>query len=91
MTGAAAGHLVALAAEVITAALLVAGGIAVLVSGGDATLATIAIGALLYTAVNSAGSYADRSQWPIVVMFAVLAAVTAAANPVAIVLAPGGP
>lgn len=48
-----------------------------LVSGDDATLAAIAIGALLYTAVNGPGSSADRGQWPIVALFGVLAAVGA--------------
>lgn len=78
------------AAEVITAALLIAGGITVLVSSDSAAkLAAIAIGALLYTAVNSAGYYADRRQWPVVVMFALLAGLTAV-GAVVLVARPSG-
>lgn len=63
-----------LAAELLTAVLLVAGGITLQVSGSDAarTISGFALGALLYTTLNSPGDYADRSEWPAVVMFAVL-------------------
>lgn len=63
-----------LSAEVLTAMLLIAAGVAVLAAGGQTAglLAAVAVGALLYTTINSAGYYADLAQWPMVTMFAVL-------------------
>lgn len=65
-------------AEVLLAVLLIAGGIAVLVETGPSQLALagVALGALLYTAVNSPGYYVDLGQPVIVVMFAGLAALS---------------
>jgi hypothetical protein len=70
-----------LGAEFLTALLLVGAGTAVLTTGTGAAplLAALAMGALLYTTINSAGHYADLGQWPMVAMFGVLAAVTTVA------------
>lgn len=54
-----------LAAEVVTGLLLVVGG-ALLLRRGDASarmLSTFALGALLYTGINSAGHYAELGEW----------------------------
>lgn len=63
-----------LAAEILTASLLVTAGVWLLVGGSDMAeaLSALALGALLYTAVNSAGYYADRDDWRTVGMFSVL-------------------
>lgn len=70
-----------LGAELLTAALLVGAGVALLVAGGATArlLAGVASGALLYTTINSPGHYADVGQWQVVAMFAVLAGATVAA------------
>lgn len=70
-----------LTAELLTAALLIAAGAWLLSTGTDAArlLSAFALGALLYTTINSPGYYADRGEWPTVAMFAVLMAGTAAA------------
>jgi hypothetical protein len=73
-----------LAAEVVAAALLLAGGTALLRGRGAPSpsarlLAAFGSGALLYTAVNSAGYYAESGDWAMVVMFAVVATATVAA------------
>ena len=70
-----------LTAELLTAALLVGAGIWLLTSGGEGAslLSMLALGALLYTTINSPGYYADRDDWPAVTMFVVLAAATATA------------
>lgn len=77
-----------LVAELVTAVLLVAAGMALLTSGGPsaATLAALAAGALAYTTVNSAGHYAQLGQWPVVGMFVALTLATAV---VAVVLLRG--
>lgn len=68
-----------LAAEYLTAALLVGAGVAVLATAGATAtlLAAVAAGALLYTTINSAGYYADLGQWAVVAMFTVLTVATA--------------
>lgn len=70
-----------LTAELLTAALLAGAGTWLLTTGTDAarTLSAFALGALLYTTINSPGYYADRQEWSMVTMFVVLASVTAAA------------
>jgi len=54
-----------IAAEVIAGLLLITAGIGLLRGGGDRTrlLAAFALGALLYTGINSAGYYADLGRW----------------------------
>lgn len=73
-----------LGAEVVATSLLLAGGTALLLARGAPSpsarlLAGLASGALLYTAVNSAGYYAESDDWAMVVMFAVVAVATLAA------------
>jgi hypothetical protein len=67
-----------LAAEVLTALLLVVTGTALSRNASPRARlrSTFALGALFYTAVNSAGYYAELGDWPPVVMFLVLAAST---------------
>lgn len=64
-----------LAAEAVTAALLVAGGILVL-AGGRTGVALVGLGALLYTVVASPGYFVARREPAPVVMFAVLSVLT---------------
>jgi hypothetical protein len=65
-----------LAAEALTAALLAAAGIGLLrrVAWWKG-VALVALGALLYTVVNSSGYFAEAGVWPMVGVFAVLAVV----------------
>jgi peptidoglycan/LPS O-acetylase OafA/YrhL len=78
-----------LAAEFATAALLVVAGLATLRrTRRSPLLAGIALGALGYTAVNSAGYYADAADWATVGMFAVISALTVTAA-AALLRAPG--
>lgn len=74
-----------LAAEALTALALVIAGIAVLAAGGTAAtrLSALALGALLYTTVNSAGYYAQRREWAVVGLFGAL---TVAAGAAAVVV-----
>ncbi len=67
-------------AEILTSALLIAAGVTVLTVPGHAAavVAAIGLGALAYTTINSPGYYADLGQWPMVVMFGLLAAATLA-------------
>jgi hypothetical protein len=67
-----------LAAELVTAALLVAGGIVTLTSGGTVVL-TIALGMLLYTVIQSPGYFLARRERAPVVMFAILGVATVVA------------
>ena len=67
-----------LAAELVTAALLVAGG-ALLSPGGNTGVALVGLGALLYTVINSPGYFLARRERAPVVMFAVLLVLTAVA------------
>jgi hypothetical protein len=62
-----------LAAEGLTAAALLVAGMALLVNRPWArTLYTFAAGMLAYIAVNGSGYFAQRGEWPFVVMFAVI-------------------
>ena len=63
-----------LAAEGITAVALVVAGIMLLTTDGGLALrvSALALGALVYTTVNSAGYYATRGEWAAVGMFGVL-------------------
>ncbi|HEX6262659.1 MAG TPA: hypothetical protein VF097_07420 [Actinomycetota bacterium] len=65
-----------LGAELLTAAALLASGIAVLAGGPTAFLAA-ALGMLLYTTIASPGYFLARGEVPMVAMFGVLAALTA--------------
>ena len=66
-----------LAAELLTAAVLIVAGLLVLRRTARASLvAGVALGALGYTAVNSAGYYAEAGDWPGVGMFGVIAVAT---------------
>lgn len=68
-----------LAAEGVTALLLIAAGI-MLFRGicGGARLALVANGALIYTAIVSPGYFAQQGQWALVAMFAVILALAVA-------------
>jgi hypothetical protein len=71
-----------LAAESLTAGLLIAAGALILagrVRQIAVPLSTLALGALLYTAVNSPGYYADQGHWFMVAIFAALTVATALA------------
>lgn len=69
-----------LVAELVTAGLLITAGWAWLrVEEGARSRSLLALGALLYTTVNSAGYYADGGQWPIVAMFLAVALATVGA------------
>jgi hypothetical protein len=62
-----------LIAEFLTAGALLVAGMGIFKSTPwSKNLARIALGMLLYTVINSAGYFAQRSVWPLVVMFAVL-------------------
>ena len=62
-----------LTAEFLTAGALLAAGIGLLKSiPWSKNFARIALGMLLYTVLNSAGYFAQRNVWSLVVMFAVL-------------------
>jgi hypothetical protein len=62
-----------IAAEMVTALMLIAGGIGLLTQGPWAsTLYPIAIGMLFYTAIVSPGYFAQRGNWIWVLIFAVL-------------------
>ena len=72
-----------LGAEVVTASLLMIAGIALLRSTSPSgptarsrLLSAFALGALLYTAINSAGYYAELGEWPAVAMFGLLTIAT---------------
>jgi hypothetical protein len=61
------------AAESVTALTLVAGGLGLLVDcawGRD--IYALAMGMLLYTVVNSSGYFAQKREWPMVGVFAVI-------------------
>jgi len=63
-----------IAAEVGMALLLLAGGIALIADvAWGVPLVAAALGAALYSTVNSPGYYADQRLWPPVAMFLVLA------------------
>jgi hypothetical protein len=59
-----------LAAEFLTAAVLMVAGIALLAQSLlGYPLALLALGMLVYTSINSAGYFAQRGQWLMVLMF----------------------
>ena len=69
-----------LTAELMLAAVLVGAGLALLRRTARARLLTaLALGALGYSAVNSPGWYAERGDWAMVAMFALVVCATAAA------------
>jgi hypothetical protein len=62
-----------LAAEAFLATLLIVAGTAALRGSEVAPLLTgLALGALVYSAVNSSGYYAERAEWAMVAMFALI-------------------
>lgn len=64
-------------AELVMAAMLIGAGIARLVDDGSPTavvLSGAALGALLYSSINSPGYFAERGEWWPVVMFILIAA-----------------
>jgi hypothetical protein len=67
-----------LTAELVTAALLVAGG-AVLLSTGEPYVFVAGLGMLLYTAIQSPGYFLARGEREPVVMFAILVTATVVA------------
>jgi hypothetical protein len=67
-----------LAAEMVTAALLIAAGL-LLIAGGSAGLAFTALGLLLYTVIASPGYFISRRDKAPVVMFAILTVLTVGA------------
>jgi len=68
-----------LAAELLTAGALVAAGLGLLLGAGwGRSLYLVATGMLLYTLINSPGYFAQRGQWALVGMFAVLLALALA-------------
>ncbi len=67
-----------LAAELVTAGLLVTGGV-LLITAGTAGLALAGLGMLLYTVIASPGYFVARHQRVPAAMFATLAVLTAAA------------
>jgi hypothetical protein len=71
------------AAEMLAAVGLVAGGALVLADRTSSVL-LVALGMLLYTLVQSPGYSVARREWAMVVIFAVLAATTVAAIVVAL-------
>lgn len=77
-----------LAAELVTAVLLVAAGIVLVADPTATVLSGVAIGALLYTTIASPGYYAARGEWPPVILFGILAVATLVAS--AALLVTGG-
>jgi hypothetical protein len=65
-------------AEVVTAVVLVAGGVVILTSGAS-SLAFVGLGLLLYAVVQSPGYFLERGERTMVWMFAVLVIVTSSA------------
>jgi len=61
------------AAEFATAALLIAGGSALLLDCAWATsIYLVSVGMLVYTVINSPGYFAQRREWAMVCMFSVI-------------------
>jgi hypothetical protein len=70
-----------LAAEALMAVTLLSGGIAELYgAAAGSPLLALGFGMTLYSIVNSAGYFAQRRQWPPVLLFAILLALTTAAS-----------
>ena len=66
-----------IADEFLTAAVLIASGIGLLAQQSWATaIYPVALGMLLYTIIVSSGYFAQKRVWPMVIMFAVLLALT---------------
>lgn len=64
-----------LVAEIVTSFLLIVAGVLLLAGNHAGTvLGLVANGMLMYTVIVSPGYFAQRRQWPLVVMFAVLLA-----------------
>ena len=62
-----------LAAELLTALALIASGVGLLAGAPWSRPAyRVAVGMLLYTCIVSPGYFAQKRQWPLVVMFAVI-------------------
>ena len=62
-----------LAAEFVTAAALILGGVGLLAdSAWGSKLHLVAMGMLLYTVIVSPGYFAQKGEWPMVGMFAVV-------------------
>ncbi len=62
-----------LVAEFLTAAVLVLAGVALLAQSlVGYPLALLGLGMLLYTLINSPGYFAQKGQWPMVMLFVVL-------------------
>jgi hypothetical protein len=62
-----------IAGEIITAVLLITGGIALLAKWPSAqALYLLAMGMLIYTAIESPGYFAQKGQWAWVLIFAVI-------------------
>lgn len=69
-----------IAAEFVTAALLILSGVGSFLGvGGDSVSTPLALGMLLYTVINSSGFYAGQGNRPMVGMFSVLTVLTAMA------------
>ena len=63
--------------EFLTAAVLIVSGVGLLMQQSWATaIYPVALGMLLYTIIVSSGYFAQKRVWPIVIMFAVLLALT---------------
>lgn len=70
-----------IAAELVMAALLIAGGVSSIRHGRTLTttmISHLALGTLLYSSINSPGYFAEQRAWRAVGMFAVLGAATVA-------------
>ncbi len=70
-----------IAAEAVTGVLLVVGGVLLLRggAGGARMVSAFALGALLYTGINSAGYYAELGEWLPAVLLVGVAVVAAVA------------
>jgi hypothetical protein len=65
-------------AELVTAVVLVVGGI-IVSTGGSPDVAFVGLGLLLYAVIQSPGYFLERGERPMVAVFAVLALTTTAA------------
>jgi hypothetical protein len=71
-----------ISAELVMAALLIAGGVSSIRHGRTLTttmISGVGLGTLLYSSINSPGYFAEQRAWWAVVMFAILGAATLAA------------
>jgi hypothetical protein len=69
-------------AEGATAAALITAGFGLLLGwNGAPKLYLVSIGALIYTVINSPGFFAQRKQWAMVTLFAVLLTLSAVSIP----------